>query len=423
MKKFRVTGKFEIGQVLPLVVLMMVAILAMVALILDGGSVMANRRTAQAAADAGAMAGAQRACSGNSDAVAIAEAYATKNGAQSAVVSIAGSTVTVEAMVENPSFFAKVFGEETLTATADAAAGCYPPSGNELMPIAWSCKSPVGYPGATDPGKDCVILGLDWDNLLRPLVKKEVSTITIPGNTGSYEMDGDNIVNTSTNKPPVQIYIILDDLKSNEDIVCVEDEPANPDAITCDLNGDKTSDIMSGGSRGWLDLDGGGGGASDIKGWIEKGFDGTISPHTWLPTENGKMSTGFQHMKARVGDVVLIPVFNGIPCDLDKDKDDCLASVHTPLYPEEPDSGDIVVSGNEPHYHVVTFAPFYVSCVHDKPNAEPECPGFELAVSQLELNKNTLSVEGYFLENYTLALDADEECDVNLANCTISLIH
>jgi len=422
MKKIWVTEKFEIGQVLPLVVLMMVAILAMVALILDGGSVMANRRTAQAAADAGAMAGAQRACSGYSDAVAIAEAYATKNGAQNAIVSISGSTVTVDATVENPSFFAKVFGKENLTATAEAAAGCYAPSGKALMPIAWSCKSPVDYPGATDPGKDCVILGLDWDNLLRPLVDGEVSTINIPGNTGSFEMDDHNIVNTSTDQPPVQIYIIMDALKANEDIVCVEDEPTNPDAIACDLNGDGTSDIMSGGARGWLDLDGGGGGANDIKDWIENGFDGTISPHTWLPTEPGNMSKAYEVMEARVGDIVLIPVFNGIPCDLKKNEDDCKALVHTSPYPPEPDSGDIIVSGNEPHYHVVTFAPFYISCVHTHKN--DDCPGFDLAASlNSEIKENTGSVEGYFLENYTLALDVDEECDINLGNCTISLIH
>ena len=48
--------RLESGQVIPLVVIMMVAILGMVALVLDGGSLMSDRRTAQAAADAGAIA-------------------------------------------------------------------------------------------------------------------------------------------------------------------------------------------------------------------------------------------------------------------------------------------------------------------------------------------------------------------------------
>ena len=156
MKKFRVTEKFEIGQTLPFIVLMMFVILGMVALVLDGGSVMANRRTAQVAADAGAMAGANRACSGNYDAATVAEAYAVNNGATLASVTIAGSTVTVEATVENPSFFAKVFGQETLTAVADATAGCYPLKGSgTMMPVAWSCRPTVsgagfdeGWPGS-----------------------------------------------------------------------------------------------------------------------------------------------------------------------------------------------------------------------------------------------------------------------------------
>ncbi len=104
MKNFRVNEKFEIGQVLPFIVLMLFVIIGMVALVLDGGSVMANRRTAQVAADAAAMAGANRTCYGYYDAEAVAEAYATNNGATSTSVTVTGSTVSVEATVENPSF-------------------------------------------------------------------------------------------------------------------------------------------------------------------------------------------------------------------------------------------------------------------------------------------------------------------------------
>ena len=77
MKKFLIKNKLETGQVIPLVVLMIFVIIGMVALILDGGSIMSNRRTAQAAADAGALAGAQRVCLGKSDAKSVAEYYAT----------------------------------------------------------------------------------------------------------------------------------------------------------------------------------------------------------------------------------------------------------------------------------------------------------------------------------------------------------
>ena len=53
MKRYSFMKKLEKGQVIPLVVLMLFAIIGMIALILDGGGLMSNRRTAQAAADAG----------------------------------------------------------------------------------------------------------------------------------------------------------------------------------------------------------------------------------------------------------------------------------------------------------------------------------------------------------------------------------
>jgi len=52
----------EKGQVIPLVILLMVAIVGMIALLLDGGIVMSDKRMAQAAADAAAMAGASELC-------------------------------------------------------------------------------------------------------------------------------------------------------------------------------------------------------------------------------------------------------------------------------------------------------------------------------------------------------------------------
>ncbi|MBE0698523.1 MAG: hypothetical protein IH586_16525 [Anaerolineaceae bacterium] len=58
MKKYHINNMLEKGQVIPLVIVMFLVIIGMVALIIDGAAVMSNRRTAQAAADAGALAGA-----------------------------------------------------------------------------------------------------------------------------------------------------------------------------------------------------------------------------------------------------------------------------------------------------------------------------------------------------------------------------
>jgi len=133
MKKFQNKNKLETGQVIPLLVVMIFVIIGMVALILDGGAIMSNRRTAQAAADAGALAGAQRVCLGKSDAKSVAEYYATVNNkATSALATVIDKCVIVEATVEHPSFFAKIFGEETLAASAEATAGAMQPVEKQL---------------------------------------------------------------------------------------------------------------------------------------------------------------------------------------------------------------------------------------------------------------------------------------------------
>lgn len=413
MKKFRVNEKFEIGQTLPFIVLMLFVIIGMVALVLDGGSVMANRRTAQVAADAGAMAGANRACSGYYDAATVAEAYAVNNGATLASVAINGSTVTVEATVENPSFFAKIFGRETLTAVADATAGCYPLQGaGTVMPVAWSCRPTVSGAGF-DEGKDCQINSLDWDALLEPLVSGEVSSISIPGNDGLFEMDGDEIVNTVTGDPPAQIYILMDEDKTVDDVTCIEDNPTYPGALVCDHDGDGESDFRFGGARGWLYLEG----KLKPQDALSDGFDGTLTPAIWLPSDNGNMTVAFVAAQDYVvGEVVLVPVYDTLCEGKYNAGNQTIGSCSTAGDNVNPGSGD------QKYYRVVTFAPFYVTCVHAKPG-DPMCAGLELADELNNLNTNKArTIEGFFLENIDLGLDITLECDVNLGNCTVSII-
>mgnify|MGYP002682684856 FL=1 len=50
------------GQIIVLFALGLLALIALAALVLDGGMLFLNRRTAQAAADAGALAGARALC-------------------------------------------------------------------------------------------------------------------------------------------------------------------------------------------------------------------------------------------------------------------------------------------------------------------------------------------------------------------------
>ncbi|MFH1446711.1 MAG: pilus assembly protein TadG-related protein, partial [Chloroflexota bacterium] len=268
MKKFLIKYKLEKGQMIPLVVLMLFVIIGMVALILDGGSIMSNRRTAQAAADAGALAGAQRACLGKSDAKSVAEYYAiTKNNATTAIATVVGTQVTVKTTVENSSFFAKFFGEFTLEASAEATAGCFGVRGVSPLPLAWNCRAPSVGGGPFDPLYGCQIQTLSW-NLIGPMVnpnwdppserKTSVSISDYDGNIKDYFMSGTSIVD-SAGIPPEQIYIIID-----SDKICLEDDLLNG-VVRCDLDGDGKKDIQLGGDRGWLYLTAD---TSDIGAWI-----------------------------------------------------------------------------------------------------------------------------------------------------------
>jgi len=66
--------EIEKAQILPIVAIGMFAMIGMAALLLDSGVLMANRRSAQAAADAGALAGARLICLEQSESAIEAEA-------------------------------------------------------------------------------------------------------------------------------------------------------------------------------------------------------------------------------------------------------------------------------------------------------------------------------------------------------------
>ena len=143
----------------------------MAALIVDGAAVMSNRRMAQAAADAGALAGAQRACLGFDDAKTVAEYYATvNNDATTALATVVGKQVTVNATVQYTSFFARIFGDPTLEASAEAVAGCYGVKGEGVVPLAWKCWPNDGV-GPFNDDYGCEMQTLSWEEI-QPLVDK-----------------------------------------------------------------------------------------------------------------------------------------------------------------------------------------------------------------------------------------------------------
>lgn len=439
MKIINRFSKLEKAQVLPIVVAAFIVLLAFAALIIDGGSIMLNRRTAQAAADAGAMAGARELCyPTGADPLDVARSYALMNDAATANAQLDNGSVSVNTTVTNNSFFAKIFNENSLDAGAEAVAGCFAPGGNYLLPIGWSCRPSLGYEPPFDPGSDCKMMALDWDGLLKGLVEgPPLTTINIPDEDSTdhyYKMDGDSIVDAD-GEPPRQIYLIMDKIDVNQETYCKEDldvgDPNYAVAITCDLDGDGKNEIEGGGNRGWLDLNNAGGGASDLIDWIINGLDFPIVPHTWLSGQTGSITSVYEAIKDyRQGDVVLIPVFNAICDDSDPIANTvCMEIAHAHPFPPLPPTGDIDEAGQAPKFHVIAFDPFYISCVHTF--SHDYCPGFALAQARNMdpdppyksfIADNIPSVEGFFLSNVEFPLDLENHCDVNLGNCLVSLI-
>ena len=115
------------GQAYVLTILFLVVLLGMAAAVLDVGSWYRAQRALQATVDAAALAGAQKLPDSTSQASALANDYAAKNGGGSITVSfssqvVANDTISVQGTRPAPGFFAKVFGVDAVTVKAHATA-------------------------------------------------------------------------------------------------------------------------------------------------------------------------------------------------------------------------------------------------------------------------------------------------------------
>ena len=337
------------GQSMVTVAILMFVFIGMLALVLDGGYAYLQRRAAQTAADAGALAGAREYCLGDDIDLAINTAleYAlNRNTAIEAEASIdADGIVTVQTHIPFTTFFGQVLGQPTITSSAIAAAGCFVPGAAVgILPVAWNCSPPIeGFPSDSN---DCEIL---------------------------YE----------------KLYVIMDSKTSDEDFYC-QDPPNSgfPEGtLDCDYDDDGLDDLVAGGDRSWLDLDGGGGGSSELVDWINGGFDGTTKIHTWYGGQSGVANDVFQAAAGRVGDYVLFPVFDAY-CD----QPGALPEVSCPDLYHPIDTTVPSGGASTLYYHVISFAYFLITCV-DAPPYGP-CPGHEAA----GLPVNVKTIEGYFVK-------------------------
>jgi hypothetical protein len=261
---------------------------------------------------------------------------------------------------------------------------------------------------------DCVMLGLDWKAELKPLLNGQ--TISIDGTP--YQLNGTNILNSSGIPPVNRMYIIMDSKK-----LCI----SNGGTIDCDLSvpKDGKDDLKFGGQRSWLYLDPN---ISSLANYIKSlgpKTNITIRSHRWLTGDSGSMASGYNHMinNGWVGSVVLVPVYNTV-CQYPQTNTACRNQAHNPPWPPEPPLGDDfsgIKLANQDNYHILAFAPFYISCISTKAG----CPGYQFALNRLGdkvLDKNEPIIEGFFVMNYDDILpDSGNTCEINLGNCVISL--
>ncbi|MCU0507079.1 MAG: Tad domain-containing protein, partial [Anaerolineae bacterium] len=139
----KISLRSERGQTLVWVALFMLVLLGFAALAIDAGNLYNERRRMQNAADGAALAGAEELCLGRSGSAAIAMAndYATRNGAQWAtpvphIVSSANVSITVTAGRTSDTLIAEVLGSSSAVVAAQASARCESPSmGVPTFPI------------------------------------------------------------------------------------------------------------------------------------------------------------------------------------------------------------------------------------------------------------------------------------------------
>lgn len=370
-----IQSKFVKGQSIVIVALIMLALVGLTALALDGGYAFWDRRIAQNAADAGALAGAYELCSNTltPDVNGVASSYVIKNkGLVNEVSWNTGTkTVSVTTDVSFDSFFAGVIGYDVITVTAKAVAKCSPACGAQgVLPIAWSCAVPVG--GVTT--NTCELKFEDHPADANP----------------GCQWNEDNY------------YIVADTRSSADDVQCADPYPApgGTGFIDCDINDDGTNDLdlLMGGSKAWLDLTGQSG-SSDLREWIQYGFPGTVKVHVWYPAQTGAVDRLYQDTETyHNGDIVAIPVYNyfwrGDP-----------GQTSNPNWHTSPQDGCVpepCPPGNTSadYYHVISFAAFHVTCVYSG-GSSPNCPGRNWMITNDPTldGKGLKTIEGCFVDH------------------------
>lgn len=390
--------KQEKGQTIIIMTVAMLMLVVMAALVVDGGNAYLNRRNAQTAADAAALAGAYEYCvnKGTTGAGGSVEAiitqYAVNENRASAVDSwgIVDGEIQVSVSIDDQTFFARVFSQDITTIRADASAGCFPPgAADSVLPIAWSCRPPL--PGMPSDSEECDWKAIPWP-VFQEILEEPGVNFTGTGGTVLYDGPGDDAASYlgGPGTGELELYLVMDTIPSSYEIPCLPDGDVN-----CDLDGDGRIDILGAGNRSWLILDGDANNAQ-LDEIVRGELEFSVSAPTWYPGREGAVADVYKDSKAFIeGSPALIPVFESFCSPTSNPLTDPLCE---PL--RGPDDGLVQIStaASSIYFRVIGFAEFYITCVSDK-NAHP-CPGKDLAVNLGIVSQSTPSIEGYFIDGW-----------------------
>jgi hypothetical protein len=387
MKKNSLTT--EKGQSLVILAILLVVLLAFVALALDGGNTYVRRRQAQTAADAGALAGARQLCetASASEAILAAQDYAiTRNGSDTADVTVFldDGQVQVDTKITFDTFLAHLIGRPQMEVQATATAECQSPgAGQGIIPTAWACNPPINPPPPDEDG-DC-----------------EQDTIT-PEELEEY-LTNPPLPHCSPICP--ELYIIMN-TDSTGDEYCAPDG-----TIDCDFDGDGENDLIAQGDRSWLNLDGGNPSDVEMRSWVEDGYAGELFIHTWFAGSPGAQTPVFNSVSTRIGDFLIIPVFDDL-CGSEPSADGaCSDSFH--------DQDTVVVGNGQSYFHVIGFSIFVPTCVDS--GGQDVCPGHnEAVVNGMDHQEKT--IEGYFIEGTVSGLGGGGSQGVDVGSYVLFLI-
>jgi len=389
----------ERGQTIIIFVLGMLIVIGFIALVIDGGNLYWQRRMAQNAADAGALAGAAVLCSpgsiGLSDAEKITIAqnkaveYVQANQALAVVDDIqVGSLVDsdgqssgrldyveVDSTIQFETIFGGAIGVNSLSTSATARAVCMPAVAAEgPLPVSWTCKAEAA--GEEDP--ECVI---DY----------QVGAACDFGSDPYYifaDVHGDSQLGVSCALPA---------------------DAGNPPAGTIDCSTVGIRIIENEVNGAWLDLTGTDSG-DNVSAWTQSGFygfPGYLSQHVWYPNVVNNFESSYNAIaESRLEHVVPVPVYDTVYAG------DPSSNANVGQWHSDQDSISGNVNTSRTYYHTASLASFWVACV-DTGTGEG-CPGKSWLIAQLndeehshELSSRLRTVEGCFTHSPILGPRGD----------------